>query len=386
MDASQEILYNGFPRSVGSTDKDQIRQHFVHSESEFDLWFDKLKNERNMYSSICRFRSDMRPILGDIPFDLDSPLKDSVFEEGTTDAEKIEMMKDDGDLLKEVLGDVWKDAQKLMTKCIKEDIPAIGVFSGLGVHIHLLFQEEVQPTKKKVSISQWLIDECDLFTHDTTIITDTRRILRVPNSQRISDDERAGVWCIPMTEREIINNSIFDVLERTSRPKTIEYHDRYKPENRPEMVLKEGYEEVKEDTAGTVPIDDAIEHTNLSDLEEELVREHLMMPCISERFFSSNPHHMVRFSGTTLLYQAGYTPIEVRQIIRNIGWVDYDPDITKKMTDQIWNREYSELPCSKLQTLGLCVQSPEFEKYGDEPSDCETYKWMSGESNYGKLQ
>jgi len=382
MDAAQEILYDGFPRCVGSTDGEGIKQHFVNSGSEWQMWFDEVKHNKNLYSSICRFRSDMRPVLDKIPFDLDSPMKDSVFKEGTTDKEKIEMMKEDEDLVEEILGDVWRDAQKLMQKCLEEEIPAIGVFSGLGVHIHLLYKEEVEPTKQKVSTSQWLIDKCELFTHDVSIITDTRRILRVPNSQRISGGEPTGVWCIPMTEKEIINNSVHDVMGRISRPKKIEYKDKYLPENRPEMSVKKGYEEVEQDTAGTVPVDDVLD-TQLDELEKELVKEHIPIPCVRERFFTSNPHHMVRFSGVTLLYQMGYSPVEVRQIIRNIGWVDYDEDITYKMTEQIWSREYSELPCSKLQSLGLCVQSPEFEKYGDEPSDCETYKWTSGEARYG---
>mgnify|MGYP006896937864 FL=1 len=140
MEAAKEILYNGFPRSVGSTDNGQIRQHFVHSKSEFDLWFDHLKEERNMYSSICRFRSDMRPVLSDIPFDLDSPMKDSIFDSDTSDAEKIRMMREDDSLAQDVLGQVWKDAQSLAQKCLDENIPALSVFSGLGVHTHLLFQ------------------------------------------------------------------------------------------------------------------------------------------------------------------------------------------------------------------------------------------------------
>jgi len=383
MDASQRILYGDFPRCVGSSNNGTIRQHFVHSPSEWKLWFDKLKQQRNMYTSICRFRSDMRPILDKIPFDLDSPMKDSVFDSDVSDLEKVRLMREDETLAEEVLDVVWDDAQKLMSRCLDENIPAIGVFSGLGVHIHLLYQEEVEPTKQKVSTSQWLIDECDLVSHDISIITDTRRILRVPNSKRVSEEGDAEVWCIPMTEKEILNNSIHDVLERTKNPKRIEYKDKYEPTNRPEMEVKEGYEEVEHDTAGTVPLDDAIGSTELDSLEEEMVRDSLPLPCVEERFFSSNPHHMIRFSGVALLYSAGYTPTEVQQIIANIGWVDYDRQITKKMTEQIWNRKYSELPCHKLQSLGLCVHSPEFEEYGDEPKDCETYKWTSGEASYG---
>lgn len=382
MNTASQLLFRGFPRTVASATEGEIRQHFVHSESEFDLWFKKLRPERSLYSSICRFRSDMRPKLGSIPFDLDSPMKDSVFEEGTSDAEKIEQMRLDEDLTNEVLGDVWNDAQSLMAKCLEEDIPAIGVFSGLGVHVHLLYQEEVEPTEQKVSISQWLIEECDLLTHDVSIITDTRRILRVPNSQRVSQDQPAGVWCIPMTEEEVTSNTVHDLLKRSTAPRELPMKDRYRPENRPQMETKEGYEEVEQDTAGTVPVHNS-NTTQLDEIEEQTVKDCIPLPCVRKRFFSSNPHHLIRFTGAILLYEAGFTPKEVRTIIRDIGWVDYDEGITNKMTEQIWNKRYSELPCSRLQSLGLCVQSPEFDDYGDEPSDCETYKWKSGEAFYG---
>lgn len=384
MNTASEILYNGFPRAVGSSLPDgQIRQSFVHSESEFDLWFNKLRSERNLYSSICRFRSDMRPVLSDIPFDLDSPMKDSVFEPGTSDREKIQMMREDESLTEEVLGEVWKDAQKLVEKCLDESIPVVSVFSGLGVHLHLLFQEQVNPMKEKVSTCQWLIEECDLNTHDIKIITDARRILRVPNSQRISNGEPASAWCIPMTESEILNNDVHDVLERCSQPKDITMKDRYKEENRPPMEIHEGYEKINQDTAGTVPLDESGIGTDMDSITEELVRECIPMPCVRERFFGVNPQHEVRFTGVVLLYQSGFKPKEVQKIIETIGWVDYNPDKTMGFLKQIWNRKYSEFSCNTMQSRGLCVFGPEFESYPDEPSKCETYKWTSGEATYG---
>jgi hypothetical protein len=325
----------------------------------------------------------MRPILGNFPFDLDSPLKESVFDGGTSDLEKVEMMREDSELTDKVLGEVWSDAQNLMKKCVNESIPAIAVFSGLGMHIHILFKERVSPTEEKVSTTQWLIDECDLSTHDRKIITDTRRILRVPNSRRISGGEFAGVWCIPMTEREVINNNVYDMLERCSRPKDISMKDRYKTENLPEMQVYEDYKEIEEGSAsGTVPLEEP-SVTDLDPTTEELVKDCIPMPCVRERFFSPNPDHLIRFTGTALLYQSGFNPKEVQQLISQIGWIDYDPTITEKMTNQIWNNRYSELPCKKIQSLGLCVFGPEFQERSDDPKDCETHKWSSGKAIYG---
>lgn len=382
MDTAQEILFgeSDFPRTVAHASAGHLQQMFVHSKGEFDMFFDHNRSDKNLYSSICRFRSDMRPILDKIPWDFDSPMKDSVFD-NETDREKIEMMRTDRDLAEEVLGKVWEDTQSLVRRCKQDNIPVVTVFSGLGVHCHMLYQDRVSPVEEKVSTSNYYIDECDLTTYDRQIVTDTRRILRIPNSQRIDAATSTGVWCIPITEDEVLNNTVHDLLERCSSPKSIPYHDRYRKENRPEMEVKEGYEEADAGTTGTEPLRDSAT-TNLNEGMEELIKDCIAMPCIRERFFTQNPHHKVRFNGVALLYQVGFRPEEVREIIADIGWIDYDRDITYKMTEQIWNRRYSEMKCESLYSLGLCVHGEMFEDYSNEPKDCETHKYTSGEALY----
>lgn len=381
MNTSQEILFGSFPRTVAYADETGLRQFFVESEGLWDVFFEHNKNKRNLYSSTCRFRSDMRPVLDKCFFDLDAPLKDSAFGPEVTDVEKIERMRDNEELAEEILGLVWSEAQKLVKRLREDNIPTICVFSGLGVHVYLLYQDEVEPTKQKVSISNYYIEECDLKTSDRQVITDTRRILRTPNSKRISDGE-AQAYCIPITEEEVLNNTVHDLLERCKESKDIPYHDRYKHDNRPEMEMMEGYEEVEKDTHGTVPIQEQDISQNVDELSEWIVENNIPLPCVRERFLGANPHHMVRFNGVVLLYQAGFSIEEVRSIIKGIGWVDYDKKITDKMTKQIWNRKYSESNCSKLMSLGLCVYGPEFEEFSDEPNECDAYKWTGQEARY----
>lgn len=381
MDNAQEILFgqSGFPRTVAHASGGDLKQLFIHSEGEWDMFFKHNRPNKNLYSSICRFRSDMRPVLDEVPFDFDSPMKDSIFG-NESDREKVEMMREDEELAGKILGEVWEDAQSLVRQCKRDNIPVLTVFSGLGVHCHMLYQDRVNPVEAKVSTSNYYIEECDLTTWDRQIVTDTRRILRIPNSQRI-DGDSTGVWCIPITEDEVLNNSIHDLLERCASPKEVPFHDRYKKENRPEMEVKEGYEEVKSEAVGTEPLDDMV----TADIDEgmvEIFKDCIVLPCIRERFFTQNPHHMVRFNGVAMLYQVGFRPEEVREIIRRIGWVDYDEKITRKMTEQIWNRRYSESKCDTLNSLGLCVQGEMFDGYGDEPSDCETYKYPSHQALY----
>lgn len=385
MDNAQRILFGtGFPRTVGWAVNGDFRQHFVHSPGEFDLFFDHNRSDRNLYSSICRFRSDMRPVLDKVIFDFDSPMKDSAFPSTDSDKEKIQQMRKDDDLAREVLGSVWDDVQSLVSQCRKEGIPVVSVFSGLGVHCHLLYQEKVNPVREKVTTSKYFVDECDLETWDRKVITDTRRVLRIPNSQRVSKEGPTGVWCIPITEDEVMNNSVHDLLERCTSPKSIDFHERYEAENRPTMEEKEGYGDVDEDTVGSVELEDRDIMSEVPSVTEWIVRNCIMLPCVSERFLRSNPDHMIRFNGVVSLYQSGFTPEEAREIIRNLGWVDYDEKITRKMTEQIWNRGYSESTCNKIQSLGLCVHGPGFDDFSDNPSDCEVHRYESGDCLWKK--
>lgn len=378
MNKACQVLINGWPRTVAAAEGGDLYQSYVHSESEFDLYVNHNKPDKNLYFNIARMREDRRPVIASVPFDFDSPLKDSIFEEGTTDGEKISRMRQDDDLAYEVLGEVWEDTQSLVGKCWDEDIPVITVFSGLGVHVHMLYQERVNPVEEKVTTSKHFVQECGLNTWDRKVIPDTKRILRIPNSQRIDENGPAGAWCIPMTEGEVLNNSLTDMLDRCSSPKEIPIHNRYKHDNRPTMQVYEDVE-MEEDVVGSVELEDRDIDTEVPDDVEYIVRTCIPLPCVRERFLRSNPDHMIRFNGVVLLYQAGFQPEEVREIIREIGWIDYDEKITRKMTEQIWNRRYSEMTCNKLQSLGLCVYGPNFEEYSDDPSDCETYRYHSGD-------
>lgn len=382
MNNGQHILYQGFPRTVAYADQDGLKQFFVHSEGEWDMFFEHNKDRRNLYSSTCRFRSDMRHVLDEVFMDLDSPLKESLFDESVSDIEKVERMRDDPDLAEKVLGMVWDDAQSLVRRLREDDIPTLSVFSGLGVHVHMLYQDRIEPVKEKVSISNYYIEECELTTSDRQVLSDTRRVLRMPNSRRFDGGDSGDVYCIPITEEEVLDNTVHDLLERCSRSKDIPYHDKYKKENRPEMEVMEGYENVDAESQKNLPLKGQSVDQNIDELSEWIVKNNIPLPCVRERMLSANPHHMVRFNGAALLFQAGFSLEEVRSIIRGIGWTDYDEDITKKMTKSIWQGKYSENNCSTLMSLGLCVYGPDFDDFSNESQDCDTYKWKADQPRY----
>lgn len=382
MDTATRLLFDGFPRTVASKTEDgSLMQHFVHSRGEFDRFVESMKGERDLYSSICRFRSDMRPVLDDVPFDFDSPFKETAFSEDLTDKEKIDRMRNDEEKAEEVLGDVWDDAQALARKCLSESIPAVFVFSGMGVHAHLLYQEKVSPEREKVTISNWLIDECDLETYDRQIVTDVRRVLRIPNSKRFDDGEECEIYNIPMTENEVLGNSIHDVLHRSSTLKSIEEKARYLEENRPKMEAIDGYEYSEEEDDFNVNIEVGDVDTSMAELDDWIIDNVVLMPCIAERFKSKNPKHFVRFSGAIRFFQAGFSIGETLNLIERLNWVDYDRKKSKKILTQIYKRRYSEPSCQTMQKRGFCVWGM-MDDYDGDPEDCDSYGWQSGTAEW----
>lgn len=375
---SHKILFGRFPRTVAAGKGGTLSQHCVHSESEFDLYFNTNRPKNNIYGNISRFRYDMRLINGNFAFDFDAPLKDSIFDEEDTDRDKIQKMRLDEELTQKVLGIVWSDVQSLVEKCVEEDIPVMTVFSGLGVHCHVLFQEQVNPFKEKLTTSKWLIEECDLKTHDRKVMKDMKRVLRIPNSQRIDEGGPCGTWCIPMSESEVLNNDVHGVLQRSAFPKDIEYHDRYKMENRPKMQVHESVD-IDDREVQNIEVEDRDVENEVPNNVEYIVETCIPLPCIRERVLQSNPDHRVRFSAAAHLLQAGFHPDEVIEILSKIGWVDFDQEITSGQVYNIYNNGYSPISCSSLQTHGLCVYDEMIDEYSNDPTDCETYGYNSSE-------
>lgn len=373
MKYAQRLLFgNGFPRSVASSKNGELLQFYVHSESEFDLFFDKVRKNRNVYSSTCRFRSDMRPVLDKIFFDFDSAKKDTVFGGNISDRKKVEKMANDRDLLYTVLGNVWDDVNSLIEYCFFNDIPAVTVFSGMGFHVHLLYQEEVSPVDKKRTTSHMLIDKCDLETYDRTVITDVRRILRVPNAQRV-DGEPTGLWTIPLSENEVLEWELEDVFDASFSPKPLDEDKRYAVENRPKMKHYEEYEQESSEEYQSRRMEARDISEEVDSLSEYIVDNSVLMPCVSERIKQSNPDHQIRLNYAIHMLNAGWSVEEIVQISSGLNWIDFDADKTRKFVKHAKEKKYSEFPCQTMFNRGFCVEE-------EEPEECESYGWRGGEA------
>lgn len=380
MDPVQKLLYGKFPRRVGNP-----VQWPVHSESELDAVIEECEGERNLYATISHFDlTEGGGVVSDkISIDLDSPMKEAAFPRTDRDDEKVMLMREDPELAQEVLGEVVEDARRVAERAEAEQIPLVGVFSGFGIHLHLLYQDQLQARQHLATTVRRYLDELELDTLDIQLIGDVQRILRMPNVRRVYVDADRGesidedthtmacnLYTIPMTRDEVQDLTVKDLLNWSESPRQIPLPD----EERPEMQVYDDYLEERATVRGEVEVEIDVQNYEKQGILN-MLKELLQMPCMYERIVQPNPHHMVRFNSAVLLFNAGFTRQEIEEMFMSLGWVDADRKKTRKFLKQIHTRGYADMSCQSIQSLGLCTRK-------EDPESCSTYGWGGGQAEW----
>lgn len=375
MDKVQKELFGDFPRAVGNP-----HQWIVHSEDEFDVFLDYNNGKYNCYSSISHFPPGN--VVGDkVSYDLDSPSKDDAFYDVEGDHIKVEMMRSDSNIADEVLGDVCDEAGHLAKESMKNGIPIIGVFTGMGIHVHQLFQKEREPMDAIASTAMKVMDDLDLDTVDSVPVGDVQRIMRIPNCQRVHVEgvfeEQEQIPCdlftIPLTAEELEEYGPQELLEMSKGPREIDLS--YLPE-RPEMRVFDEYVDEHMQQMRDTSLEIGLEE--FADEEvAELVKELLQMPCMYERVIQPNPGHEVRRNLAVMLFNIGFDIDQAEKFIRRLNWRDFNPKVTKKQLKHIRDRGYADMSCRTMQAKGLCTRQ-------EDPNSCPTYGWSGGSAEWKK--
>lgn len=387
MDPVTTALYGGFPRAVGSP-----HQWFVHSEEEFDLFYDTASGQRNVYSSVSYIGQSGGPVCDKIFYDFDTPQKrdgevvHEEFSNGLSDREKIRIMRDHPDIAQDILGDVLDDARRFVEVSTEDDIPVICVFTGFGLHVHQLYQPEEDPRPEMQSTAYKYVDELGLQTADEAVIGDVQRLARVPNAPRVDttmdDNNRivestpCNLFTIPLLGHELEGLTAHDlVLRARSRRKVEPPTGAMNEDERPEMQFYKDYEYL---ARGGVSSPEELEEEVASFVDEDVqwyVKRLLQMPCMATHVLRHNPPHDIRQNFAVMLFNIGFTPRRAHNLISKLGWADYDPDETRKQLDNIYRNGYSDMSCKTLMSRGYCV-------YADDPDECPTEGWSGGKCEW----
>lgn len=375
MGSTNSLLFGEFPRFVGLVGREMGRhrtQFVAFDKGNFELFLDCNYHEHNLYTRVSHIGDEGGAILDKIFIDLDVDKP----EEKDWIKHTIGEMKQDRLVADTILGDVVEDARNLATYILENDWPAIAIFSGMGIHIHILTQTKVSPGRALRTTTRFIEDEVGLTTLDDkgSRQGDYNRLCRVANSIRVAEDGTPlRMFLVPLTMEELSDITPEDLLELSQAPREIP-----KPtEERPDLLV------VRPEYSGTdngmdTPVKEVgdISKSTLDGQMSTWLTEVLKMPCMAERIQTRNPDHMVRFNCAILLFNLGLTVTDVLEIYKRLGWFDWDEDITRGHLENIYNNGYSCMSCQSIQENGLCV----YER--DDRESCRTYGWKGGQLRY----
>lgn len=321
---------------------------------------------KNVYSRIGYLNEDRETEVDKVFVDLDPPQKPSNGKEKGKVLDRIR--GGELDLAEEVYGPIIEDARKLAHYLMERDIPTVGVFSGLGLHIHALFKPKVEPSQEIKSTGLRMVDEADVNHADEQIFGDTHRLCRIANCPRVEPDMDSTTYTVPLEHDELLDLSARDLVRMSESQRSIG-----KPDGeRRELKVHDDYLKRADSEAIQLPLGEV--EVN-SDYAIDVLEEFIPLPCIRKRLMTREPGQAVRFQGAVMLFNQGFTPDDVHDIFARLNWADYDPEITQNQLEHIWNKGYSEMSCSTLdKDKGLCVM--------DDRHECPTYGWKGGDLNY----
>lgn len=385
----QRELFGSFPRRLGTPSQD-----WVFNEAQAAEFVHACQGRYNLYASLGRLPLTVQsgavycqPECDKVLFDLDGD-KRAFPADVTDDAERVQLLRQDPDLADAVLGGVVADARELARASHDDGIPVVGVFSGMGVHVHQLYQPREEPKAAMGTCAAKYIEELNLQTADWAVTGEPERICRLPNAERVTMNNReyevregrpTGLYQVPIAGEELRSLTVQWLLDHSTSPR------RPSPlytRDRPQMPTWEAYRDtvrgVDADTDEDVtarPVDEplaAVGETGVKDLLADLLR----MPCMYERIVQPNPEHAVRLNCAVLLFNVGLTPDDVASLYASLNWIDYDRQTTEKHLQSIWKNRYPDMSCRTIRhEKKLCTRT-------EDPESCPCFGWAGGQPEY----
>lgn len=395
---TNKLLFGKFPRPIATAVPTGLRQINADVVGFWKAWRQKIEDRRNGYSSISGH--DERGIVADEVFlDFDTPRKDKDWPEWDTDDPKetkiFARMRTDEDYAETVLGPVLEESATLAERLVDEEIPFVCIFSGLGMHFHLLYKETAENKQQKMATTaRKFIGDLNLNYVDPAPIGDFKRQVRIANLQRVetvnTEDgthyNQTGVYTVPLKPGDVLDQpDPYALINAADSPRKVEWD--YNPAAFPELEVHDHY--VQSVDAVDEELDDKdVQQSALSDdagqeFLEYYLKEVLKMPCMYERIMQPEPHHKVRMNCAVLLFNVGLKPNEVQEVFSKIGWVDYDPQVSQQQLRQIYRHGYADMSCAAIQKEGLCtVKADRKDPQVDDAEECPCHGWSGGKAEW----
>lgn len=376
------LLFDNFPIDVGVP-----RRFNVDTDAQFRHFLREMDGDRNIYASIAD-----SSMVGDtlfshtVTYDLDSPIKtkdgidhDKIGEDMPL-IDIFDVLMRDSSVADDLLGPCIEDARKLVEASKDDGIPCFAVFTGLGIHFHQLFQRISNPKRAMKTTARKYISDNDVKTADVQVVGDSNRIVRVPNRHRVDAGGRTcGVFTIPVTASEIDDWTPSRFFAESRQRRNPEGLPTTGVSERPELEVYPEHEGTS--LAGETYWAEGKAHEpqdgEYDDEFKSIVESAIAMPCLRAAVFDRNPSHKARLAIAISLFNSGYSRQEVLNLMRELPWKDFDPSVTKRQLDNIWEGEYSSISCEKMMMNGHCVKE-------EDPESCPSYADRGGLNMWDK--
>jgi len=310
-----EELFNRFPREVS------FKRNVVYNRDEFMKYVQLNNGINGVYTSLY----DLNLHIDKIFFDLDN----------------------------EDLNKAKEDAKALMGRLNEYNLPYIFLFSGRkGFHVYIPTSSwkspNVETARYVLKTIQSSLSE-GIKSVDSHVIGDVRRLVRVPNTLNKNN------YCVPLPE-DFVRWSVSRIIDYAKTPHDIDYD--VKPVDI-RKVVDFDFDYKPHDIDYNIP--NKWELPSSFRLVIPLIR-----PCIAKTLIEDKePPHMVRVDFVTELMWLGFNQEQVFHVIRELGWKDFNPQITRSQIRQIFERKYLPPSCSRLKDFVHCSNCGWFYFWGE---------------------
>ena len=252
------------------------------------------------------------------------------------------------------------------------NLPTIPFFSGKkGFHFYVVFKpykfDNLDHAKACLRrISYTIIDEGGFYEKkgdykvsilDSKIFGDLRKSARFPNTLRPPENVTYATY-LPSDFYNMTWEEFFQWV------KTTHYDMNYHLNPKIRVVDFETTDAIYDYVLGyqqnyskAYVIKQTLRDKSLEDRDREnLIKylSYLIRPCILEQLISDDPSHDIRTAATIDLMNLEFSIVDVVEIYKKLGWVDFDENYTRKQVEEIYKNGLLPYSCKKLKLLGYC--------------------------------
>jgi len=335
--AATDRIFNSFPREFASPYRMP-----VGSRKEFVRKVSAMNHTSSVYGSIYGYNNarDMVDMVDKLYFDIDSHSPPQAWEAMRT---LVSRLKGEVGITDDSLTVTYTGKKGWHVYVHMED-----QLGGKGIRVD---GERFNNLKKKMRGLQEYLTR-DIPEADTSVLGDLRQIARVPGVTRPD----TGQACIMVPPEWATQHKFSDLYSKAGKSwqrlghATSLYYKNVLGEAEPidysineliEMIVPAGWE----------PTPNEVEYASMSNAScnapSKGIPDHLKTTLLKafrgdedllRAYTSINPRHKTRVRGTMMLYEAGVGTEFVKKIVRKLGWMDYDVDVTRYQLDNLWER------------------------------------------------